>query len=113
MSLKGCAGPRVPCKGALFQQVKVLPRQWPRQVKSAFLQTISVASNAFTCACGLAAKRKDKMKRLQAELAQTYREMALLKKEMQLKDERFRRLLPHRRPYYRPIQRMQIGFSSP
>jgi transposase InsO family protein len=85
-----------------------IPRQWPRQVKSAFLQSISFASTAFTCACGLAAKRKDKMKRLQAELAQTYREMALLKKEMQLKDERFRRLLPHRRPYYRPIQRMQI-----
>jgi predicted RNA polymerase sigma factor len=44
----------------------------------------------------------------QAELAQAYREMALLKNEMQLKDERFRRLLPHRRPYYRPIQRLQI-----
>ena len=48
------------------------------------------------------------MKRLQAELAQAYREIALLKEEIEIKDERFRRLSPHRRPYYRPIQRMLI-----
>ena len=71
-----------------------IPRQWSRQVKSAFLQAISFASTAFTCASGLAANRKDRMKRLQAELARTYREIALLKEEMQIKDERFRRLPP-------------------
>jgi hypothetical protein len=85
-----------------------IPRQWSRQVKSAFLHAISVASTAFTCACGLAAKSKDRMKRLQAELAQTYREIALLNEEMQIKDDRFQRLSSHRRPYYRPIQRMLI-----
>ena len=63
-----------------------IPRIWPRHVKSAFLHAISVASTAFTCACGLAAKRKDRMKRLQAELAQTYREIALLKEEMEIKE---------------------------
>ena len=55
-----------------------IPRQWPRQVKSAFLHAVSFASTAFTCASGLAAKRKDKVKRLQAEIAQTYHEIALL-----------------------------------
>jgi len=44
-----------------------IPRQWPKQVKH--LKAISLASSAFTCACALAANRKDKMKRLQAELA--------------------------------------------
>ena len=85
-----------------------IPRQWPRQVKSAFLHAISFASAAFTCACGFAANRKDKMKRLQAQLAQAYREVALLKEEMEIKDDRFRRLSSHRRPYYRPIQRLRI-----
>ena len=77
-----------------------IPRQWPRQVKSAFLHAVSFASAAFTCASGLAANRKDKLKRLQAEFARTYREIALLKEEKQIKDERFRRLPPHRRPFY-------------
>jgi transposase InsO family protein len=85
-----------------------VPRKWPDNVKSAFLHAISFASAAFTCACGLAAKRKDKVKQLLAELAQAYREIAFLKEEMELKDQRFQRLSPHRRPYYRPTQRMQI-----
>jgi hypothetical protein len=40
------------------------------------------------------------MKRLQAELAQAYREIALLKEEIEIKDDRFRRISAHRRPYY-------------
>ena len=58
-----------------------IPRQWPRQIKSAFLHAVSFASTAFTCASGLAANRKDKMKRLQAKLAQAYREIALLNRK--------------------------------
>jgi len=85
-----------------------VPRKLPDNVKSAFLHAISFASAAFTCACGLAVKRKDKVKQLLAELAQAYREIALLKEEMELKDNRFQRLSSHRRPYYRPTQRMQI-----
>jgi len=85
-----------------------IPRQWPKQVRSAFLHAVSFASAAFTCACGLVANRKDKMKQLMAELTQMYREIALLKEEMELKENRFQRLSPHRRPYYRPTQRMQI-----
>jgi len=85
-----------------------IPRQWPKQVKSAFLHAVSIASAAFTCAVGLAANRKDKVKQVTAELSQAYREIALLKEEMELKDQRFQRLPPHRRPYYRPTERMQI-----
>jgi len=48
------------------------------------------------------------MKRTQAELANAYREIALLNEEVQIKDERFGRLHSHRRPYYHPTQRMQI-----
>lgn len=85
-----------------------VPRQWTSCVKSAFLHTISLASAAFTSTCALALKRKATVTRLKAELAQAYQEIALLQEEMQIKDERFRRISAHRRPYYTPIQRLQI-----
>jgi len=45
---------------------------------------------------------------MKAELAQAYQEIALLKEEMSIKDERFQRIPPHRRPHYSPIQRLRI-----
>ena len=76
-----------------------IPRQWTKHIKSAFIHTISLSSAAFTSTCALASKRKATFTRLKAELTQTYQEIALLRKEMQIKDERFRRVSPHRRPY--------------
>jgi putative transposase len=85
-----------------------VPRQWTSCVKSAFLQTISLASAVFTSTCALASKRKSTLTRLKAELAQAYQEIALLQEEMAIKDQRFLRVSPHRRPFYTPIQRLQI-----
>ena len=85
-----------------------VPRQWPSCIKSAFIHTISLASAVFTSTQALGSKRKASATRSKAELAQTYHEIALLREEMRIKDERFRRISPHRRPYYSPIQRMQI-----
>jgi len=85
-----------------------LPKTWPEHVKSVVLHAISLASTVFTAAHGLAAKRIDKLVRLQAELETAISETALLKKELSIKDARFERVHPHRRPYYRPIERMRI-----
>ena len=83
-----------------------IPRLWTKHIKSAFIHTISLASATFTSTCALASKRKATVTRLKAELSQAYQEIALLRQEMQIKDERFRRVSPHRRPYYTPTQRL-------
>ena len=85
-----------------------LPKRWPEHIKSAVLHSISLASMVFTSSRGWAAKRADGLVRLQAELNETESEMALLKEELSIKDARFRRVHAHRRPYYRPIERMRI-----
>ena len=85
-----------------------LPKRWPEHVKSAVLHSISLASMVFTSARGWAAKRADRLVRLQAELNETKSEIALLKEELSIKDARFGRVHSHRRPYYRPIERMRI-----
>ncbi len=85
-----------------------LPTKWPEHVKSAVLHTISLASMAYTAAHGWAAKRADRLVRLQAELEEARSEVVLLNEELRIKDARFRRVHPHRRPYYRPIERMRI-----
>ncbi|MBU0753987.1 MAG: DDE-type integrase/transposase/recombinase [Planctomycetes bacterium] len=66
-----------------------VPRQWTKHIKSAFIQTISLASVTFTSTYALASKRKATVTRLKAELAQAYHEIALLQEEMKIKDERF------------------------
>ena len=88
--------------------VLTVPRQWPSCIKSAFLHTISLASAVFTSACVPGSKRKPTNTRQNVELAQAYQEIALLQEEVKIKDDRFRRISPHRRPFYSPIQRLQI-----
>lgn len=85
-----------------------LPKKWPEHVKSAVLHTISLASTVFTAAHGWAANRADSLVLLQAELDYAKSEITLLKEEMSIKDARFGRVHPHRRTYYRPIERMRI-----
>jgi len=85
-----------------------LPKKWPEYIKSAVIHTISLASTVFTAAQGWAARRADRLVRLQSELEEARSEVALLREEMSIKDARFGRVHPHRRPYYRPIERMRI-----
>jgi len=85
-----------------------VPRQWPKHIKSAFLHTISLASAVFSNTCALAEKRKSNHTRFKAELAQTYQEIALLREELDIKDNRFMKVSPFKRPRYSPIQRLQI-----
>ena len=68
-----------------------VPRQWTKHIRSAFIHTISLASATFTSTCALASKRKASLTRMKSELAQAYQEIALLREEIQIKDDRFGR----------------------
>ena len=67
------------------------------------IHAISLAAAALTLA---RAKTGARGLRLQLERAQS--EIALLKEELDLKDARWLRLAPRRRPHYKPQQRMRI-----
>ena len=81
-----------------------LPDQWSEHVKSGVLHAIALASVALSYARGRAATRR----RLRAELDQAKTEIALLREELAIKDERWSRSYTRRRPHYQPVQRMRI-----
>lgn len=90
------------------KHVVPLPKNWPQHVKSAVIHTISLATTAFIATYGGLSRRKHRPTQTRIKLDLAHREIALLKEEMRLKDARFSRVPSHRRPYYRPIERLQI-----
>lgn len=66
-----------------------LPKRWPEHIKSAVLHAISLATTVFTAAHGWAAKRADRLVRLQAEFKNERSEFALLGEEMSIKCNRY------------------------
>lgn len=92
------AGVRVP-----RHQVR-LPKQWSNHVKSGILHAIALASVALSYARGGARGER----RLRAQLDQAATEIALLREELSIKDDRWGRAHPRRRPHYTPSQRMRI-----
>jgi putative transposase len=80
-----------------------LPRGWSKHVKSSLLHAISLAAMALTVAGGRHARA-----RLQTELDRANTEIALLKEELAIKDARWGRVPPRRRPRFTPVQRMRI-----
>jgi hypothetical protein len=89
-------------------RVAPLPKHWPRHVKSAVVRAISLAATVFTAARGRASREKTVVIRLRAELQTAKSEIALLKKEISIKNERLKRIPPHNRPFYNPFERMRI-----
>ncbi len=85
-----------------------LPRGWTGHVKSAVLHAVSLAATALTLARGRASSSRSTRQSLAAELDRMETEVALLKEELAIKDGRWNRLPPRRRPFYTPIQRMRI-----
>jgi len=81
-----------------------LPEPWPRRFKFALLHAISLASVAVTAAQGRVARRHQLLLRLD----QANNEIALLREELAIKDGRWLRSRPRRRPHYSPIQRLRI-----
>ena len=75
-----------------------LPRGWTHHVKSAVLHAVSLAAAALTLARSRAATSRVARHRLQAELDRATTEIALLREELDIKDARWHRLPPRRRP---------------
>ena len=84
-----------------------LPRGWTKTVRSSVVHALALASVALTRAWGSAA-RKERPVQVVAERDRAKSEIALLREELNIKDERWSRVAPRRRPYYTPVQRMRI-----
>ena len=78
-----------------------LPKSWPRHIKLAVLHTISLAHYAIVRVRGRAAGSAASQERLNEECA-------LLHEEMRIKDLRMAQIPAHKRPRYRPHERMAI-----
>jgi putative transposase len=85
-----------------------LPPEWPTFVKSSLLHVISLAYLSIIYARGWAANSCNMRVRLQGQLDESRNEIEKLKEELRIKDTRMASLDPHRRPYYKPIERMAI-----
>ena len=82
-----------------------LPNAWTQNVKSALLHAASLAATALTCAWSRAATGRGGRAGLEAELDRAKSEIGLLREELDIKDARWSRLRPRRRPFYTPVQR--------
>lgn len=78
-----------------------LPRSWHRVVHRSVFHALSLAASAMTRAWSRAGGGRALAEQVQSELA-------LLAEELALKDARWARQPPHRRPHYDPVQRMRI-----
>ena len=85
-----------------------LPGGWPRKVRAAMLQVISLAHYAAVYTRGWAADSTNQRVRLRAENERLRQEVALLREELRVKDSRMARIEPRHRPHYRPVDRMAI-----
>lgn len=84
-----------------------LPRGWTEIARSSALHAVSLALVALTRAWA-SASRSQRQVQLVAELDRARTEIALLREELAIKDARWSRVPPRRRPHYSPIQRMRI-----
>jgi hypothetical protein len=78
------------------------------RVRSAILHVISLAQYAAVCTRSWAADSVNRRVRLQAENDRLEQEVALRREEMRIKDARMPVIPPHRRPFYRPTERLAI-----
>ena len=85
-----------------------LPRGWRKIARAGVLHAISLAAMAMTSAWSKAAASRSSRQRISAEVDRLRTEVALLSEELELKDSRWARVPARRRPYYGPVQRMQI-----
>jgi len=90
------------------EKVIPLPRGWSKRVKSALIQSIALATTALTLAHGRASTSRNTSRRLTADLDRATTEIALLREELDIKDDRWSRRPSRRRPYYTPVQRMRV-----
>lgn len=85
-----------------------LPKIWPKRVKSALINVISLAHTAITFSRSWCADSPLIRVRQAGELNRARQEIALLREEKRIKDGRTARIPPHHRPFYPPTERMAI-----
>ena len=85
-----------------------LPKGWTASVKSAVLHVISLAQFATVYTRSWAADSSNARVRLTAEVGRLKDELALRNEQERIKDARMTSIPPHRRPNYRPQDRMAI-----
>ena len=85
-----------------------LPKDWPQNVKMAVLHVISLAHLAIVHARSIVVNSPNARTRLAGDLQGSLDAVSLLEEELRIKDARMAMIDPHRRPYYRPIERMAI-----
>ena len=86
----------------------LLPKGWPRRVRSAVVHAISMSNVVFTVTRSHAENHFNARIRIQAESDRLRREVALLKEEPRIKDSRMERIPTQRRPHYPPMERLAI-----
>ncbi len=84
----------------------IIPKSWPKNIKSRVLHVISLAHYAITYARGWAANSINARVRLQAKLNVALEEIAKLREELRIKDSRMARIDPQKRPHYPAVERM-------
>ncbi len=85
-----------------------LPTRWTNHVRSALLQVIGLAQYATVYTRSWAASSRNARVRLKAENDRLQQEVALLREEIRIKDNRLLCIDPHKRPHYSPTERMAI-----
>ena len=85
-----------------------LPRSWPARIQAAILHSLALAHQVLTASRSAAAADPTSSVRLAAEVERLLEEVELLKGEMAIKDARFSRMPPARRPQYTPVERFKI-----
>jgi len=84
-----------------------LPASWPHRVRSSILRVISLANLAIIYSRSWAANSSNSRVRLQGKLEHARSDISLLTEELRIKDVRMAHVDPHRRPYYRPTERLE------
>jgi len=85
-----------------------LPRGWPRRVRSAVIQVISLARTSLALTHGWASESMNAQLRRQTEDDRLRQEIQLLREEIRIKDARMEQLDAHKRPHYPPTARLAI-----
>jgi helix-turn-helix protein len=85
-----------------------LPRGWPRRVRSAVVQVISLARTSLALTQGWASESMNPELRQRAEEDRLLQEIQFLREEMRIKDSRMEQIEAHRRPHYPPTKRLAI-----
>ena len=90
------------------RRLGLLPKGWPRRVRLAVVNAISMSNVVFAVTRSHAENHFNARVRIQAENDRLRREVALLAEELRIKDARMERIPPQRRPHYPPVERLAI-----